>query len=146
MAHVMRMNGQSGARSSNCECGVRARERERESGRARMAAEGEASATGASRGRPWRIHLGICEPRGCRALAARHGGTAWPVVVRGHGRGCGEGETRWWAGPASDSGPEAWPRPASAPLFPFLFILKFFLPNFFQADFDSLKIFFRFGS
>ena len=90
--------------------------------------------------RPAHARHAAAEP--CRlAVAARRGRPSRMDA----GAGAGRGKARWWAGPASASGPEARPRPASARLFPFPFFLKFFFPNIFQAHFDSLKIFFRFG-
>jgi len=54
--------------------------------------------------------------------------TARGAAVRARGRcaGAGEGVTRGWAGPASASGPDVRPRPASAPLSLFPFFKYFF--------------------
>jgi len=66
---------------------------------------------------------------GCRMLATRRPVSAGAprrhgVAVRAwarRGRWRGEGGERGWAGPASASGPEVRPRPASAPLSLFQF-------------------------
>jgi len=52
-----------------------------------------------------------------------------------------EGETCWWAGPASASGPKARPRPASAP-FPFSIFFDFFSKSK-NAIFEALANLFR---
>ena len=70
--------------------GAMARERERESGEAQLAAEGKAGAPG---GRPGCVHPGACALRGCRALQARHGGTARPSVAWTWVRARGGGDT-----------------------------------------------------
>ena len=111
--------GGDGARRSCC-CCAGEREGESASGEAQMAVGAEADAAGRSWW-PTRARLG------CRMLATRRPSSAG--APRQHGaavharaqRGCGEGSERRRAGPASASGPEVRPRPASAPLslFPF---------------------------
>ena len=103
MAHALRRNGRSGARSCNGDGGAlcarsggeRARVDEREWQR-----RGRRARPGAPGGRPGRVHPGACAPRGDRALPACHGGTARPAVARGRGRWCGEGKGALlgWAG------------------------------------------------
>ena len=126
--------GGDGALRSCCCCCVGGREGESTGREAQMAAGVEADAAGHSwwltRARP-----------GCRMLATR-----WPSSAgapRRHGaavrararRGRGEGGERGRAGPASASGPEVRPRPASAPLSLFPFFLNFFSQIFFLNSF-----------
>jgi len=68
----------------------------------------------------------------CRlATAARRGR---PSRVDA-GAGVGRGKARCWAGPALASGPEARPRPASVPPFPFSIFLNLFFPKYFPCSF-----------
>jgi len=69
-------------------------------------------------------HARYAAARLCRrATAARRGR---PRARARRGRWRGDGGERGWAGPSSASGPEVRPRPASAPLFPFLFFFLIF--------------------
>jgi len=120
-----------------------ARERakgESASGGAQMAVEAEADAAG----RSW-WPTRACP--GCRMLATRRPSSAG--APRRHGaavrsrawRGRGEGGERGRAGPASASGPEVRPRPASAPLSLFPFFLNFFSKYFYKFIWTILKSF-----
>jgi len=139
MVHALGENGRGRARApmamaALCARGARARERERKGWRSQMAARAEAGAAGRSwwptRARP-----------GDRMLATRQPSSAGSPQRRGaavcagtrRGREHGEGGERGRAGPASASGPEVRPRPASAPLFPFLFFLISFLKLFLNS-------------
>ena len=83
---------------------------------------------GAPGGRPRRVHPGACAPRGGRALPVRHGGTARPAVVRGHGCGFAEEGRRARGLGRLRPADQKRGRGLLAPPFPFF---NFFFPNIF---------------
>ena len=117
----------------------RARERERESGEAQLATEEEAGAAGQTwwptRVRPPRRMRATRRPSS--AGSPRRHGAAVRTWTWARARG---GETRRWAGPASASGPEARPRPTSAPLSLFHFF-EFLFPKSLNEIFEALANF-----
>jgi len=146
MAHTLGENDRGGARSSNGDGGAlrtrsegeRAREKELT---AQMAAEEEAGTAGRSwwptRARPGRRMRATRWPSSA-GMPRRHGA---PVRARGRGHWRGEGVDALVGWAASASGPEARPRPASAPLSLFQFFLISFSKYFSKLILTHLKSF-----
>ena len=120
-------------------------ERERGSGRARMAEEGEASATGASwwptRACPPR-RMGATWRQSSAGSPRRHGAASCHVWTRARARGLGR--RAHGLGRLRPAGQKRGRGLLGPPLSLFHFF-EFLFTNIFQAHFDTLKIFFRFG-
>ena len=149
MAHALGENGRGEARSSNGDGGALRTWGESERVREEELAGANGSGDGGRRGR---AHL-VADQGASKSPHARHAATelCWRATASRRGRprawtrrwrGRGEGVERGRAGPASASGPEVRPRPASAPL-SFFYFFEYLFSNLFLNSFGLFQNLFQ---